>query len=78
MFDPLTGSIVKSLWKCQAGEGPSANCKHVLAVMFGFMMFTKNKTIKTISWLSLKSQCFDMPGAGVSSSPRLFTKLSRL
>jgi len=65
--------------ECPAGEGPYAHCKHVCIVMYGAIMFTKNKAInveetctqklqsfhkcKRFLGSPLKTQSLNMPGA---------------
>jgi hypothetical protein len=45
LFDK-TGAITEAQCECPAGEGPDAHCKHVCTVVYGAIMFTKNKEIK--------------------------------
>ena len=76
LFDK-TGAITEAQCEYPAGEGPNAHCKHVCTVVYGAIMFTKNKEIKAeqteklqsfhkckrIVGSPLKSQNLDMPGA---------------
>ncbi|XP_045172918.2 uncharacterized protein LOC123534648 [Mercenaria mercenaria] len=73
------GSVIEAQCECAAGMGPHAHCKHVCTVLYGAVMFSQKKTVKTEETCTQKLQSFhkckkylgsplkadtlDMPGA---------------
>ncbi|XP_062598497.1 uncharacterized protein LOC134259918 [Saccostrea cucullata] len=52
------GSVLEAQCECAAGMGPDTHCKHVAAVMYGAVMFAKNKFIKTEETCTQRLQTF--------------------
>ncbi|XP_061167356.1 uncharacterized protein LOC133176217 [Saccostrea echinata] len=52
------GSVLEAQCECAAGMGRDAHCKHVAAVMYGTVMFAKNKFIKTEETCTQRLQTF--------------------
>ena len=52
------GSVIEAQCECAVGMGPDAHCKHVTTVMYGAVMFAKDKYIKTEETCTQRLQTF--------------------
>ena len=78
-FDPFqsTGEVRNACCECPVGKGPTATCKHIVAILLQLFKFGKGEDISVLKSCTEELQTFHKPRKFHSGSPVKAKDLSK-